>query len=202
MVSGIIYCATLPSNKKYYGFSLNLENRKRTHKCHVNARTKNKFYNAIRKYGWNNIIWEIIEKHDAECKKDLKEILCNREMYWIAKSNTFLDGYNMTEGGDGALGLLWKENSKEKLSETQRGRKLSDSHKKNIGLGLIGKSNGMKDKHHDEKTKHNISKKLEGIKRSKETKDKMGKSKIGKNNPMYGKIPWNKKIDKNESKIC
>ena len=30
----------------------------------------------------------------------------------------------------------------------------------------------------------------------------MGKSKIGKNNPMYGKIPWNKKIDKNEGKIC
>ena len=75
MISGLIYCATLPSGRKYYGFTVDLESRKRNHKCHANVGTKNKFYNAIRKYGWDSIKWETIEEHKAESKNELKDIL-------------------------------------------------------------------------------------------------------------------------------
>ncbi len=193
MISGLIYCATLPSGKKYYGFTVDLEDRKRTHKCHANAGTKNKFYNAIRKYGWDSIKWEIIEEHKAESKKDLKDILAEREIFWISESNSYKKGYNMTIGGDGVLGLSWSKSSRDKLSKTQEGRTLSENHRKNIGLGGL-------DHEVSEETKNKIGSKNKGndyclgIKRSQETRDLMAISKIGNNNPMYGKSPWNKKI--------
>jgi group I intron endonuclease len=192
MICGLIYCATLPSGKKYYGFTVDLEDRKRTHKCHANAGTKNKFYNAIRKYGWDSIKWEIIEEHKAESKRDLKNILSEREIFWISESNSYKNGYNMTIGGDGALGLSWSKSSRDKLSKTQEGRTLSENHKKNIGLGRL-------DHEVSEETKNKIGLKNKGndyclgVKRSQETRNLMAISKIGKNNPMYGKSPWNKK---------
>jgi group I intron endonuclease len=189
----------LPSGKKYYGFTINLENRKRNHKCNANVGTKGKFYNAIRKYGWDSIKWEIIEEHKAESKKELKNILSEREIFWISKSNTYQKGYNMTTGGDGVLGLTWGGESKEKLSKAQEGRTLSESWKENIRMSRIGKISGMKDKHHQEQTKQNIRKRLERIKRSEKTRDKMRESKMGKNNPMYGKNPWNKEMKINET---
>lgn len=198
MISGLIYCATLPSNKKYFGFTIDFENRKRTHKCHANKGTKNKFYNAIRKYGWDSIKWKIIEEYKSESKKDLKEILSKREVYWISESKSYTNGYNGTKGGDGVLGLTWREESKEKLSKTQEGRTLSESWKEHIGLGGLGREVtretkdkiGLKNKGNDY---------CLGIKRSKETKELMAISKMGKNNPMYGKNPWNKKIKINET---
>lgn len=55
-----------------------------------------KLYNAIRKYGVDNFHIEEIE----ECPID---IIDEREMYWINKLNTYLNGYNMTEGGEGTV---------------------------------------------------------------------------------------------------
>jgi group I intron endonuclease len=193
MYTGIIYCATLPSNKKYFGFTIDFENRKRSHKCHANAGTQNKFYNAIRKYGWDSIQWDIIEEFKSESKKDLREILSKREIYWINESQSYTNGYNGTKGGDGVLGLTWREESKEKLSKTQEGRVLSESWKEHIGLSGLGREVtketrdkiGLKNKGNDF---------CLGVIRSQNTKDKMAISKIGSSNPMYGKTPWNKKI--------
>lgn len=191
MISGLIYCAILPSGKRYYGFTMDLELRKLHHKCHVKAGTKNKFYNAIRKYGWNSIKWEIIEEHKAESKKDLKNILSEREIFWISESDSYRRGYNMTIGGDGVLGLSWSKNSRNKLSKAQEGRTLSEDHKKNIGLGGLGHE-VSKETREKIGIKNKGNQYCLGLKRSQETKDKMAISKKGVNNPMYGKSPWNK----------
>lgn len=191
MYFGIIYCATLPSNKKYYGFTINFENRKRTHKSNVKKGIINKFYNAIRKYGWDSIIWEIIESYESSSKKELKNILSNREIYWIKESQSYTNGYNNTKGGDGVLGLIWKEKSREKLSKSKLGSIQSQETIEKRRQKQIGREQS-------EETKKKIGVKNKnnkyclGIKRSNETKEKMKNSKIGKNNPMYGKIPWNK----------
>ena len=50
-------------------------------------------YRAIRKYGVENFIFEVIE----ECKI---EELNQKEEYWIKKYDTFFNGYNQTLGGD------------------------------------------------------------------------------------------------------
>lgn len=49
-------------------------------------------YNAIRKYGVNNFIIEVVEE-----TKDVNE----REQYWINYYNSYKEGYNATLGGDG-----------------------------------------------------------------------------------------------------
>lgn len=50
-------------------------------------------YKAFRKYGLENFDFEIIE----QCDKDL---LLEKEIYYIKKYNTFEKGYNETSGGD------------------------------------------------------------------------------------------------------
>ena len=57
------------------------------------------FPNALRKYGRNNFLWEIIE----ETKKDNNG---EREIYWI---DTLKPQYNATLGGDGGR-LMYASN--------------------------------------------------------------------------------------------
>ena len=57
------------------------------------------FHNAIHKYGVDNFIVETLEECDY---KDLN----SREIFYIAKYNTFKNGYNLTIGGDGNRRLL------------------------------------------------------------------------------------------------
>lgn len=57
------------------------------------------FHNAVHKYGVENFIVETLE----ECEyKDLN----SREIFYIAKYDTFRNGYNLTIGGDGNKRLL------------------------------------------------------------------------------------------------
>ena len=60
------------------------------------------FHNAIHKYGVENFIVETIEECDVE---DLN----SREIFYIAKYDTFNNGYNLTIGRDGNKKLLLDE---------------------------------------------------------------------------------------------
>ena len=96
MDSGI-YCFTSPSGKKYIGKSYNVFSRYNGHKENAeNGNSKTKFYDACKKYGFENFTFEILEFVD-------KNKLNDKEKYYIKlhKSNISEFGYNMTEGGDG-----------------------------------------------------------------------------------------------------
>lgn len=54
---------------------------------------KRPLYSAMRKYGIEHFHIELIEETDNPDE---------REMYWIEKKESFLNGYNATLGGDGA----------------------------------------------------------------------------------------------------
>lgn len=53
----------------------------------------NKFYRAIKKYGFENFYYEILEDNINE------ERLDEREIYWIKYYNSYENGYNSTLGG-------------------------------------------------------------------------------------------------------
>ena len=53
---------------------------------------------AIAKYGKENMQTDIIENNISP----IKEVVNEREIYWIAYFNDFHNGYNQTIGGDGA----------------------------------------------------------------------------------------------------
>jgi group I intron endonuclease len=86
---------------------------------------------AIKKYGLENFIKEIVED-----KIETKQLLDEREIYWIE----FLDsrnpekGYNIASGGQGGdfLSQDLKDKRGIKISESRKGKPLSDSHKKAI----------------------------------------------------------------------
>lgn len=68
---------------------------------------------AIRKYGEENFIIELIERCDSQ-------VLNERETHWIAELNTaFGVGYNMTSGGGQCLVT---DEVKQKISRANRGR--------------------------------------------------------------------------------
>jgi group I intron endonuclease len=111
-----IYLITSPSNKKYIG------------KCSVEPDQKSilfqaasKYFhhikrpilNAIRKHGWENMKFEIIERNDDWTDQDLNE----REKYWIEYHDTLKSGYNVTGGGEGhtseSAKLFWSQVTEE-----------------------------------------------------------------------------------------
>lgn len=123
---GVIYCATSPSGKKYYGLTHNFTRRKYIHKLHSLTK-KNIFYNAIKKYGFENFVWNIVETYNSENKSNLRDILHNRERFWIDKDKTYLFdyGYNMTRGGDGGDTFSDKSEVDKKQINLKRSKSLS-----------------------------------------------------------------------------
>lgn len=88
-----IYKHTLPNQKVYIGQTCDIK--RRWHACNYTGNCY--FYNAIQKYGWENISHEILE--DNLTLEEANE----REKYYIAlyQSTNSNYGYNLRMGGDG-----------------------------------------------------------------------------------------------------
>ena len=86
----VVYCHTSPSGKKYIGMSKNVKRRWEANG--KNYKTCTKFYNAIKKYGWENITHEILEENLT------KEEAERLEEFYIKKFDTVNNGYNMLKG--------------------------------------------------------------------------------------------------------
>jgi len=97
--TGRIYRVISPSGKSYIGKTINsLDYRKSQH--HRSTAGKNselydtKFARAIRKYG-ELLEWSILEDDI------LQENITEREMFYIQKFDSVLNGYNISAGGNG-----------------------------------------------------------------------------------------------------
>ena len=166
------------NNKVYIGKSVNVERRIKRHLREFKYENiQCYFYRAIRKYGIENFDYEII----CECKK---ENLDEMEKYYIHlyNSNNLKYGYNMTEGGDGALGTHCTEENRKKLSERMK------------------ENNPMKNGMSDEQKKK-ISQSLKGRKMSKEFCKKTSK-RMKENNPMKNSDIAKKVSEKNKGKTA
>lgn len=87
---------------------------------------------------------------------------------------------NMTSGGDGSLGLIHTQETKDKISKSKKGhnnynfgKKVSKEVRKKMSKSKLGSKNPL---YKIEKTKHPMF----GKKQSKETKDKISKTKKGR----------------------
>lgn len=100
-MKGFIYKITNKVNgKSYIGQTrYTVEFRWRQHQY---KKDNSYFHNAIHKYGVENFIVETIEECNVE---DLN----SREIFYIAKYDTFNNGYNLTIGGDGNRRLVLDE---------------------------------------------------------------------------------------------
>lgn len=105
---GYIYKITnVFNNKSYIGqtgrsdVNLRWKEHKRKYKNKNNSDYNSKFYRALRKYGLENFLWKIVKIVNAPSDEELRKLLNRWEKYYIKKYDTFVNGYNLTKGGDG-----------------------------------------------------------------------------------------------------
>jgi group I intron endonuclease len=75
-----------------------------------------KIYRAIQKYGWENILHEIL--FDNLTVDDANRL----EQEMIAKFNSVENGYNISIGGGGTYGIPCSEEKKRKIGDANRGK--------------------------------------------------------------------------------
>ena len=126
------------TGKRYEGESVCFNDRYGKHKTDpFNANKKDnqkKFYNAIRKYGFDKFnfyfrhkfIFVGLEKlnpteRKAFNKKFKAAYLHPCETYWIRRLNLIKDGYNIMESGKGGAGRVFTDSEKAKLSASMMG---------------------------------------------------------------------------------
>ena len=142
-----IYVATNTVNgKRYVGFDSSWPRRKQSHKneaynssCHT---YNTAFHCAIRKYGWDAFKWDVVYQ-----SKDKDATLLDMERHFITEFHTHVGfsnskGYNMTLGGEGQVGRVMSEVTRQKKSVALRGkpskmsRRISTPHGMFDGVGV------------------------------------------------------------------
>jgi hypothetical protein len=130
---GVIYIIkNVSSNKVYIGSSIyGLTKRKR---CHITNLKNNKHHSlklqrAWNKYGEDNFIFEVVET----CNK---ENILIKEQYWINKYDSYTSGYNATPIAGNCLGREVKKETRLKISNSLKGRKVirTEEHNKKLGI--------------------------------------------------------------------
>ncbi len=153
---------------------------------HICGKDDNPIQRAIKKYGIQSFECSVIDN------ADLKDILNEKEIYWINFLKTKVpNGYNVTNGGDGRTGKL-SEETKIKISQSLKGRHLSEKTKRKISETNKGKpagtfnSKGFLGKHHSDEWKRKIGDARKGgnnVSKRIEVREKLSRS---------AKARWNK----------
>ena len=155
----ILYRHTSPSGKVYVGITSRNKAYKRWEYGHGYKGCK-AFYNAILKYGWDNIKHEVLFTNLEEDRAKRLEIELIRHYKALGAS------YNITNGGDGYLGYTPSNETRVKMRATKIGKPLSESHRRKLSEAQMGRVGTMLGKKHSEETKLKMSMAHKGKKHS------------------------------------
>lgn len=134
------------NNKKYVGITKrDVKIRIKEHFSIQKSNERNtKFTNAILKYGKENFVVQILEDNIPD------ELAEEKEIYYIKQYDSYKNGYNSTEGGNGTVGYIFTNEVREKMSNSWnrekiitpernkkisnalKGRKLTEEHKQKL----------------------------------------------------------------------
>lgn len=193
---GKIYRLTNKINSKmYHGQTIEEDiNDRWAHYKHLNCKGQKKLYPALKKYGWNNFLAEVIDT-TPQNQSQLDDL----ETFYIAKFDSMNNGYNCDPGGRN--GGKRSEETKRKISEANSGEKhhmfgrfhLEES-KRKMSISHNGENNPNFGKKMSDKQRQKISIANKGKigsnlgkHFSEETKQRISLSKRGENNPHFGK---------------
>lgn len=116
-ICGIYKITNKVNGKIYIGQSIDIIQRWNYHKSIPNGGCV-KLYNAMRKYGIDNFIFEIEE---ICSQNDLDD----KEIYYINKYNSHSSmGYNLTDGGSGGIGRKLNKKQRRRLSRGKGGESI------------------------------------------------------------------------------
>ena len=132
------------------------------------------WHNIVNKAGYTvNIVYEDIEHDEA---KKIEILLIEK---YGRKDLGLGNLVNMTDGGEGCLGLICSEETRQKMSEGNKGKTVSEEVKQKISEALKGNTLS-------EETRQKLSEALKGRTFSEETKQKLSEAMKGNTN-MFGK---------------
>ena len=184
-MNGIIYKYTSPSGKVYIGQTLDAERRKKEFLDKNVVYAGSRIENARQKYSPESFEYEILESKEYSDINEALNDLNLLESYYIGKYDSFNNGYNMTYGGEGVRGIVFSDETKEKISNTLKKRYKTHpnpfkgkthTEETKIKLSEIAKKRNcspFKGKHWNEEQRKKISERA--------------KLNIGDKNPFYGK---------------
>ena len=173
-----VYKHTFPNNKVYIGITQQEPEKRWKNGLGYDAH-QTLMKRAIKKYGWQNI------KHEILYKNLNKNEACNKEIELIAlyDSTNKQKGYNVSQGGEGTIGVKPTEESKEKNRIAHLGKKASLETRKKI-------SESNKGKHNKKRTKEQKKKISEATKKAMQNpilRKRLSETHSGKNHRNYGK---------------
>jgi group I intron endonuclease len=115
---GTIYSALCKvNNKRYIGQTVrNISERWKEHISDSRNRPVTPLHRAIAKYGHSMFIMRIIEEDVSIDNLD------EREKHWITEFDTFHNGYNLTEGGQGGSRGELSEESRDRIRQAHFGK--------------------------------------------------------------------------------
>lgn len=122
----IVYMHIFPNNKKYIGITCKSPNGRWEGGTGYSKLNQSVMYNAIQKYGWENVKHEILftDLSFDEAKQKEIELIKKYNTYFHAKNS---QGYNMTKGGEGTLGHKCSIETKQKMSQKRIGKYKGDN---------------------------------------------------------------------------
>ena len=174
-----VYMHISPSGKRYIGITSKQRPEDRWGKNgqrYLEKRSDGRYMhpamaNALLKYpDWNewnhNILFQGLTEQEA---KDMER--CLIKMY---NTRNYQNGYNCTDGGEGALGVIISDEAKEKMSKKAKERYKDKTKHPMYDVHRYGKDSPLYGKRHSEESKKKMSDAHKG-------------KYIGEKNPMYNK---------------
>lgn len=205
-VLGEVYLITcLITGKQYVGITIRgYLNRWKKHLAQ--SKTKGTgLHEDIHKYGEDAFKIEVLESKQYANRDRLAKWIFNRERFWISHLDTYLNGYNLTEGGDGVAGAhkskvirnlmremmkdLYERHPEEKFNRTRRAHEEARKPENRKRMSELQK------KRYEEMTEEE---RLEHIERTKQGLDNLPietKERIKKTQFKKGQETWNKGLE-------
>lgn len=129
MTCGIYKIVHTKSGFAYVGQSVNIEKRR---PIHAGAYGQTRIARAIRKHGWDEFTFEVLEACDQAALDD-------RERHWISVIDCVSPrGFNLNGGGKAFQSI--SEEMRANISAALKGKRKSEAHRKAIGDALRGKA--------------------------------------------------------------
>lgn len=187
-MKGIVYCYhCILTGKKYIGKTVCEKKRKRQHIHDCKRGVDNKFYRAVRKYGWELFIYGIIGEYEVN-------FLAEQEIFYIDYYNTYNNGYNSTIGGDGVSGCFPSEETRKKMSDSAKNR--GSTNKKYFTEEEKREAKRKRDKKYRQKIKEERKEYMKEWRKNNQDKIKKWKDE----NKEYLKSLWKKGREENREK--
>ena len=119
-MKGIYKITCINNNKVYIGKSIEIKQRFKKHLSDLRLNKHHSKYlqHSYNKYGEESLRFEIIEVNNNWTEEEL----ANKEIAYIKQYNSFIDGFNETEGGEGRARIV-SEEEKAQMSLRVRGNK-------------------------------------------------------------------------------